>query len=54
MMGNPEDLYLLASDAGYGFVAKLEDLVANKKAGKAVLKADEGRESAHAAARDRY
>ena len=42
MMGNPEDLYLLATDAGYGFVAKLEDLVANKKAGKAVLKATKG------------
>jgi topoisomerase-4 subunit A len=42
MMGSPEDLYLLATDAGYGFVAKLEDLVANKKAGKAVLKATKG------------
>ena len=42
MMGNPEDLYLLATDAGYGFVARLEDLVANKKAGKAVLKATKG------------
>ncbi|HYA38201.1 MAG TPA: DNA topoisomerase IV subunit A [Candidatus Methylomirabilis sp.] len=38
MMGQPEDLYLLATDAGYGFVAKLEDLISNKKAGKAVLK----------------
>ncbi|HEY5683034.1 MAG TPA: DNA topoisomerase IV subunit A, partial [Sulfuricaulis sp.] len=38
MMGSPEDLYLLATDAGYGFVAKLDDLVSNKKAGKAVLK----------------
>jgi topoisomerase-4 subunit A len=42
MMGNPEDLFLLATDAGYGFVAKLEYLVANKKAGKAVLKATKG------------
>ncbi len=42
MMGQPEDLYLLATDAGYGFVAKLEDLVSNKKAGKAVLKATKG------------
>ncbi len=42
MMGLPEDLYLLATDAGYGFVAKLEDLVSNKKAGKAVLKATKG------------
>ena len=42
MIGNPEDLYLLATDAGYGFVAKLEDLIANKKAGKAVLKPTKG------------
>ena len=42
MMGNPEDLYLLATDAGYGFVAKLEDMIANKKAGKAVLKTTKG------------
>ena len=42
MMGNSEDLFLLATDAGYGFLAKLEDLVANKKAGKAVLKATKG------------
>ncbi len=42
IMGSPEDLYLLASDAGYGFVAKLEDLIANKKAGKGVLKVPKG------------
>ena len=42
MMGAPENLYLLATDAGYGFVAKLEDLVSNKRAGKAVLKVTKG------------
>ncbi|BAU47295.1 DNA topoisomerase IV subunit A [Sulfurifustis variabilis] len=42
VMGDPEDLYLLASDAGYGFVAKLGDLIANKKAGKAMLKVPKG------------
>ena len=42
MMGQPEDLYLLASDAGYGFVAKLGDLYAKNKAGKAVLKVPKG------------
>lgn len=42
MMGNPEDMYLLASDAGYGFVAKLDDLTANKKSGKTVLRVPSG------------
>jgi topoisomerase-4 subunit A len=42
MMGAPEDKYLLASDAGYGFVATLSDLMVNKKAGKAVLKLSKG------------
>ena len=37
MMGSPEQMYLLATDAGYGFVTKLGDLIAQKKAGKAVL-----------------
>ncbi len=42
MMGGNPDLYLLASDAGYGFVAKLEDLQGRNKAGKAVLKLPSG------------
>jgi topoisomerase-4 subunit A len=42
MMGAPEDLYLLASDAGYGLVAKLRDFVSDRRAGKAVLKVPEG------------
>jgi len=42
MIGDPNELYLLSTDAGYGFVAKLEDLIANKKAGKAVLKPTKG------------
>ncbi|MFV0477931.1 MAG: DNA topoisomerase IV subunit A [Parahaliea sp.] len=37
MMGAPEQLYLLASDAGYGFVAKLADLQSKNRAGKAAL-----------------
>lgn len=36
-IGSPEELYLLASNFGYGFVAKLGDLQANTKKGKAVL-----------------
>jgi topoisomerase IV subunit A len=37
LMGGDKDVWLLASDAGYGFVARLGDLHANKKAGKAAL-----------------
>ncbi|MBI3343969.1 MAG: DNA topoisomerase IV subunit A [Gammaproteobacteria bacterium] len=40
-MGNPDDLCLVSSDAGYGFVARLEDLYAKNKAGKAVLNVPE-------------
>jgi len=42
MIGDPDDRYLLASDAGYGFVAKLGDLVTRNKAGKAVLRVPKG------------
>ena len=40
----PEDnaLYVLASDAGYGFVAKGEDMQAKNKAGKALLSLPSG------------
>ncbi|MHB1872137.1 MAG: DNA topoisomerase IV subunit A [Steroidobacteraceae bacterium] len=37
IMGEPEELWLLASDAGYGFVARLEDLLTDRRAGKTVL-----------------
>jgi topoisomerase-4 subunit A len=37
MMGDPESLWLLASDAGYGFTARLKDLITDRKAGKTVL-----------------
>jgi topoisomerase-4 subunit A len=37
MIGDSDDRYLLASDAGYGFVARLGDLYSKNKAGKAVL-----------------
>ena len=37
MAGNPEQLYLLASDSGYGFVVKLGDMYTRNKAGKATL-----------------
>ena len=38
MIGEPAHQWLLASDAGYGFVATLEDLVSRNKAGKAILR----------------
>lgn len=38
MMGNPDDLYLLSSSYGYGFVVRLGDMHANTKKGKAILK----------------
>lgn len=37
MIGDNEQVYLLASDAGYGFTIKLEDLYAKNRAGKATL-----------------
>ncbi len=42
MMGAAEDLYLLASDAGYGFVVKVSDLQTKNKAGKAALTVPKG------------
>ena len=37
LMGSDQQRVLLASDAGYGFIAKLEDLISKNKAGKALL-----------------
>ena len=37
MMGDDEDRWLFSTSAGYGFVARLGDLVSRNKAGKAVL-----------------
>jgi topoisomerase-4 subunit A len=42
MIGEADDRYLLASDAGYGFVATLEELVSRNKAGKAILRVPAG------------
>jgi topoisomerase IV subunit A len=41
LIGEPADLWLLVSDAGYGFAAKLSDLYARNKKGKSVLKVPE-------------
>jgi topoisomerase-4 subunit A len=40
--GDPEQWYLLASDAGYGFVVQLKELYAKNKAGKALLTLPKG------------
>jgi topoisomerase-4 subunit A len=37
MMGDPDDLWLLTTDDGYGFVCRFEDMVTDRKAGKAVV-----------------
>ena len=42
MIGDAADRCLLASDAGYGFVATLGDLVSRNKAGKAILRVPAG------------
>jgi topoisomerase-4 subunit A len=42
MMGAENSQFLLASDAGYGFVAKLADLQGKNKAGKAALTLPKG------------
>ncbi len=41
LIGEPEDLWLLASDAGYGFTVRLKELHSRNRAGKAVLKLTE-------------
>jgi topoisomerase-4 subunit A len=42
MIAEPEQLYVLASDAGYGFIVKLEDLLGKNRAGKAALSVPNG------------
>jgi topoisomerase-4 subunit A len=41
LIGDPEDLWLLATDFGYGFTVRLKELHTRNRAGKAVLKVDE-------------
>ena len=41
LIGEPDDLWLLASDAGYGFKVRLKELYARNKKGKSVLKVPE-------------
>ena len=42
MIGEPEDLWLVASDAGYGFTVRLKEAYASKKAGKTLLNLPDG------------
>jgi topoisomerase-4 subunit A len=37
VMGSPEELWLMSTDDGYGFIVKLEDLVTDRKAGKNIV-----------------
>ncbi len=40
--GEKEDQYLVASDAGYGFVASVGDMISKNKAGKSLLTVPKG------------
>jgi topoisomerase-4 subunit A len=42
LMGGDSDLYLMCSDAGYGFVGKLSDLQTKNKAGKSAVSLPKG------------
>ena len=42
LIGLPEDRWVVASSAGYGFVVQLQDLYSRNKAGKAALKVPKG------------
>src|SRR5688572_5739305 len=42
VIGDPENLFLIASDAGYGFITKLDNLISKNRAGKAILSLPKG------------
>jgi len=42
IFGEPEQQFVLASDAGYGFIAKLEDLYGKNRGGKTILSLPKG------------
>jgi topoisomerase-4 subunit A len=42
VIGEPQQLLLLGSDAGYGFITKLDNLFSKNRAGKAVLSLPDG------------
>ena len=51
VLGEPDERYLIASDAGYGFVTPLESLISRQRSGKALLSVPGWRAAAGAAAR---
>ncbi len=42
VLGEPDERYLIASDAGYGFVTPLESLISRQRSGKALLSVPQG------------
>lgn len=44
LLGQPKERYIIASSAGYGFIATLDDLTSKNKAGKAALSMPKGAE----------
>ena len=42
LAGNPDDWYVLSSDAGYGFKIQLKELMCKNKAGKLVISLSDG------------
>ncbi|SEL20715.1 DNA topoisomerase IV subunit A [Ectothiorhodospira marina] len=47
MMGAGEDLYLMSTDHGYGFICRLEDMISRNRAGKAVITVPQGASVRH-------
>jgi topoisomerase-4 subunit A len=41
LLGEPEELWLLASDAGYGFTVRLKELITDRRAGKTIMNVPE-------------
>jgi topoisomerase-4 subunit A len=42
IMGEPDDLWLLTTDDGYGFIARFEEFVTDRKAGKTIVNVNDG------------
>ncbi len=42
MMGEADDLWLMSTDDGYGFIVRFEELMTDRKAGKAVVNVNDG------------